>query len=128
VDKQIKDLGRSINELPEGPACRELILERKNLSQKLMKKIHSLYRVHNFRSEVRSLSDFFEKGIPTGAGDCCAPKLLNTAAKQNLRPRSIAEIYWGRANRSGTRKQGNFYTPCREKCRPLLGFMLCGIE
>ena len=39
----------------------------------------------------------------------------------------LAEIYWGKANRSGTRMQGIFYSPCQEKCQPLLGFMLCGI-
>ncbi|MFZ1986822.1 MAG: hypothetical protein WAU91_20595, partial [Desulfatitalea sp.] len=62
------------------------------------------------------------------AGDCCAPKLLNAAAKQKLAPKSLAEIFWGRTNRSGTRQQGIFYTACPEKCQPILGFMLCGIE
>ena len=127
TDKQIKDLGKRIDGLHEGPERKELIQERKKLSQSLMKEIHALYRVRNFRSEVRSLFDFFENGIPTGTGDCCAPKLLNAAAKQNLVPKSLAEIYWGRTNRSGTRQQGYFYQPCREKCQPLLDFMLCGI-
>ncbi len=126
VDKQIKDLGKRIDGLPEGSERQELSRQRKNMSRNLMKEIHALYHVHNLRSEVRPLSDFFENGIPTGAGDCCAPKLLNAAAKQNLTPKSLAEIYWGKTNRSGTRLQGNFYTPCKEKCQPLLGFMLCG--
>lgn len=126
VDKQIKDLGTLINKLPEGLKRQELTLKRKCLSQNSMKEIHALYRVHNFRSEVRSLFNFFEKGIPTGAGDCCAPKLLNAAAKQKLIPMSLAEIFWGRTNRSGTRLQGKYYTACAEKCQPILGFMLCG--
>ena len=128
ADKQIKDLGKKIEEMPGGIKRQELIRERKDMSQKLMKEIHALYRVHNFRSEVRSLFDLFENGIPTGAGDCCAPKLLNEAAKRKLKPRSLAEIFWGREIRSGTRRQGEFYTPCIEKCQPVLGFMLCGIE
>jgi hypothetical protein len=127
VDQQIKALGRLIDALPEGRERRELTRRRKNLSQNLMKEIHALYRVHNFRSEVRPLFDFFANGIPTGAGDCCAPKLLNAAAGQKLVPQSIAEIFWGRANRSGTRRQGIFYTACKDKCQPILGFMLCGI-
>ncbi len=127
ADKQIKDLGKEIDALPDSIKRQGLIRERKNMSQKLMKEIHALYRVHNFRSEVRSLSDLFESGIPTGAGDCCAPKLLNEAAKRKLMPMSLAEIFWGRTNRSGTRQQGEFYTPCAEKCQPVLGFMLCGI-
>lgn len=125
-DKQIKDLGKRIDGLPEGMEKQKLKRERKILSQKLMKEIHAIYRVHNFRSGVRSLSDLFEKGIPTGAGDCCAPKLLNAAAKLKLVPRGLAEIFWGRENRSGTRLQGEFYNPCAEKCQPILGFMLCG--
>ena len=128
VDKQIKDLGNRIDGLPEGLKKQELTQERKKLSQGLMKKIHALYRVHNFRSEVKSLFDLFEKGIPTGTGDCCAPKLLNAAAKDKLTPGSLAEIYWGKTNRSGTRLQGKFYNPCEEKCQPVLGFMLCGIR
>lgn len=127
ADKQIKALGTLINGLPEGPERLELTRKRKNLSQNLMKEIHALYRVHNFRSEVRSLSEFFGNGIPTGAGDCCAPKLLNAAAKQKLAPKGLAEIFWGRTNRSGTRRQGKYYTACSEKCQPILGFMLCGI-
>ncbi len=128
VDKQIKTLGALINKLSNVAEKQELTRRRKKLSQDLMKEIHSLYRVHNFRSEVRPLSDFFPNGIPNGAGDCCAPKLLNTAAGQKLIPKSLAEIYWGKTNRSGTRRQGKFYTACLEKCQPILGFMLCGIE
>ena len=128
VDRQIKALGEKINGLPAGTERLKLIKDRKNLSQNLMKEIHALYRVHNFRSEVRYLSDFFKNGIPTGTGDCCAPKLLNTAAKQKLTPKSLSEIYWGKPNRSGKRMHGNFYSPCKEKCQPLLGFMLCGIR
>ena len=127
TDRKIKDLGKMIDDLYEGPERYKLIQERKKLSQGLMKEIHALYRVHNFRSGEKSLFDFFKNGIPTGAGECCAPKLLNEAAKQNLTPKSLAEIYWGRTNRSGTRQQGLFYNPCQEKCQPILGFMLCGI-
>ncbi len=127
-DKEIKALGRRIDGLPEGAQRRELIRRRKRLSQQLMKAIHALYRVPNFRSEVKSLSEFYANGIPTGAGDCCAPKLLNAAVQLKLRPKRLAEIFWGRTNRSGTRRQGEFYTACREKCQPILGFMLCGIE
>ena len=128
ADKQIKDLGRIIDTSPEGSSRHELICKRKTLSQNLMKKIHALYRLNNFRSEVKSIFEFFKNKVPTGAGDCCAPKLLNEAAKRNLAPKSIAEIYWGKSNRSGTRVQGLFYTPCAEKCQPILGFMLCGID
>lgn len=126
IDRQIKELGNRIAGLTEGEERLRLIGQRKKLSQRLMKEIHALYHARNFRSEVKPLSDFFPNGIPTGAGDCCAPKLLNHAAKKNLIPLSLAEFYWGRPNRSGTRQHRNFYAACTEKCRPILGFMLCG--
>ncbi len=115
VDREIKRLGR------EG-----LLEERKRLSQQLMLDIHDLYDLRNFRGECAPMSSFFSGGIPTGTGDCCAPKLLNHAASNGLRPVAITEFYWGRENRSGTRQHGNFYEACADKCQPILGFMLCG--
>jgi hypothetical protein len=108
------------------------VAERKLVSQSVLSELHDLYEVHNFCNEKRSLAASFhppnilQKGIPVGTGDCCAPKLLNLAAKKNLRPISIAEFFWGRETASGQRLEGEFYSSCEEKCQPLLGFMLCG--
>ncbi len=123
VDCEIKTLDQMISERRE-PG---LIRRRKALSQDLMKRIHGLYRLTNFRGETRPLTEVFQGGIPTGTGDCCAPKLLNYAAIHGLTPLGISEFYWGRENRSGTRRHGEFYSACAEKCQPILGFMLCGI-
>ncbi len=122
VDREIKTLDRLIAE-NKNP---ELIQKRKALSQDLMKQIHALYLLTNFRGETRPLTEVFKGGIPTGAGDCCAPKLLNHAALNGLKPLGLSEFYWGKENRSGTRKHGEFYPACAEKCQPILGFMLCG--
>ena len=59
-------------------------------------------------------------------GDCCAPKLINFAAKNKLEPISIAEFYWGQENASGSKKHLHFYGSCEEKCGPILGRMLYG--
>jgi hypothetical protein len=92
--------------------------------------IHGLYRLTNFRGETASLEEAFigSNGIPTGTGDCCAPKLLNYAAKNNLRPLGISEFFWGKENRSGGHRHGAFAASCAEKCQPILGFMLCGLN
>lgn len=139
VEKEIKRLGREMDH----PLCgaengRELRRQRRRLSQGLMREIHGLYRLRNFRGEETTLAAAFEKkngrgnggenGIPTGSGDCCAPKLLHLAARQNLIPLGIAEFYWGRENRSESRRHGCFYPSCHEKCAPILGFLLCGLE
>ncbi len=124
VDREIKLLDRLIAE-NKNP---ELIQKRKTLSQELMKRLHALYQLTNFRGETKPMTEVFPGGIPTGAGDCCAPKLLNHAAKNGLRPVGLSEFYWGRENRSGTRQHKQFYSACAEKCQPILGFMLCGRE
>jgi len=106
------------------------IAERRIVSHGILAKLNALYEIHNFRNEKRSLEAAFhlEKGIPVGTGDCCAPKLLNYAAIHHLKPISMAEFFWGKETASGHRKEGAFYASCAEKCQPLLGFMLCGVN
>lgn len=131
VEKRIKELGAEMARRDgHGQAAEKLRRQRKELSRQLMKEIHALYLVTNFRGETRPLAEVFNGsgGIPTGTGDCCAPKLLHHAAQNNLTPLGIAEFYWGRENRSGTRQHGRFYSACKEKCAPILGFLLCGLE
>ncbi|MCM8534241.1 MAG: hypothetical protein NE330_23965 [Lentisphaeraceae bacterium] len=130
VDSTIKELGKKIENESDIHKAQELKAARKKISQKHMKEIHSLYKFNNFRGESAGVFDAFvhSRGIPTGTGDCCAPKLLNYAAKQNLKPISIAEFYYGKENKSGKRQHKHFYTSCLERCEPILGFILCGVE
>jgi len=130
VEKEIKALGREAAKTTSDESCRNaILLKRKQLSQQLMKDIHALYRLNNFNEEQCSLFDLFTKkrGIPTGTGDCCAPKLLNYAAIHKLQPLGIAEFYWGKTNRSASKHEGKFYLACENKCGPILGFLLCGL-
>jgi len=131
IEKKIKALGRELKNMTSGSSeQQQLLRKRKELSQQLMKQIHSLYRLHNFRNQQCSLTDLFpeNQGIPTGTGDCCAPKLLNFAAAKQLKPIGLAEFYWGKTNKSATRMQRIFYPACTDKCSPILGFLLCGIN
>lgn len=100
------------------------------MSRRLMLDIHAIYRLTNFRGRTETLFGAYsaDGGIPTGTGDCCAPKLLNYAAVNNLFPVGLAEFYWGLDNKSGSRRHGMFYPSCREKCQPILGYLLCGLE
>ncbi len=130
AEAEIKRLGKEIDQLPDSGLKRQKTVERRELSRKLMQQIHGLYRLNNFRSQCRELAEVVDStaNLPTGIGDCCAPKLLNFAALQGYTPLSIAEFYFGRSTLSGTRSHGQFYSPCSQKCSPLLGFLLCGIE
>lgn len=129
-EPRIKRLTREINILPPADPARVMLqAKRRELSQQLMIRIFDLYRLTNFRGQTRPLADvFLGSGMPTGTGECCAPKLLHYAATHGLRPQGLAEFYVGRANRSDTRRHGEFYAPCAEKCAPILGFLLCGLE
>ncbi len=130
-EQRIKALGREIDTLePDSPRRDELIAIRKNTSRQLMADIHGLYRFTNFCGQEASLRQIFPQGmgLPTGTGDCCAPKLLQHAVRHGLVPTGMAEFYLGKSNASGCRQHGRFYSSCLAKCYPMLGFLLCGLE
>ncbi len=130
-EKKIKEisaiLAKKELELPQAALLKK---QRKAISQQLMKDIHQLYSCGNFKGLRRSLPEVFtgDGAPPSGTGDCCAPKLLNYAARNRIQPTGIAEFFWGRENPSNTRQHGHFYPPCSNKCEPILGYLLCGIE
>jgi tRNA pseudouridine32 synthase / 23S rRNA pseudouridine746 synthase len=105
---------------------RELKQQRKQLSRELQTQMHEAYTLVNFLGNSRSLQQLMPSGlIPTGTGDCCAPKLLHCAALHNLKPLAMAEFWWGPS--SGDKVQGEFYAACGDRCQPLMGFLLSGL-
>ena len=130
VERSIKELGRRMDgEQQNKTAWMRLRTRRRDISRQLMQRIFALYRLPDFRGRCHTLAQAFHGngGIPTGTGDCCAPKLLAHAARHRLVPVSLAEFYYGRENASATRMHKHFYPACEEKCAPILGTMLCGI-
>ncbi len=102
---------------------------RRMVSRHVMRQIHDTYRVANARGECRPLRELYAPSEPPGgAGDCAAPKLLAYAFAHGLRPLALAEFWWGAPPPTGGRISGAFYPACREKCGPLLPFMLEGLE
>ena len=101
--------------------------QRRELSRTLQTQMHSAYVLTNFAGETRSLRELITEGaMPTGMGDCCAPKLLHYAATNHLTPIAMAEFWWGNPSADGYKIQGEFYGACVERCQPLLGFLLSG--
>src|SRR6476469_7577816 len=105
---------------------RALKQQRKEVSRQLQTQMHAAYTLVNFLGTSRSLSSLMPtNSIPTGTGDCCAPKLLHYAAANNLKPLAMAEFWWGPP--SGDKIQGEFYGACGDRCQPLMGFLLSGL-
>lgn len=100
--------------------------DRKALSQQLQRQMHGAYWLTNFAGESRSLQEL-GSALPTGTGDCCAPKLLHYAATHALKPLAMAEFWWGSASTQGDKQHGEFYGACRDRCQPIMGFLLSGL-
>ncbi|AKQ63966.1 Ribosomal large subunit pseudouridine synthase A [Myxococcus hansupus] len=94
----------------------------------LMKRLHDTYVVPNARGERQPLRRLYPGGEPpSGAADCAGPKLLAHALDQGLRPLALAEFWWGAPPPAGGRASGAYYPACKDKCGPLLPFMLEGL-
>jgi tRNA pseudouridine32 synthase / 23S rRNA pseudouridine746 synthase len=105
----------------------ELKSQRRQLSRQLQVKMHAAYSVMNFYGMSQSLQEFMPYGLPTGTGDCCAPKLLNYAASQGFKPLAMAEFWWGAGTFTG-KVSGEFYGACVERCQLMMGFLLSGLN
>ena len=88
--------------------------------------MHDAYSIMNFMGNSSSLQQLMPQGLPTGTGDCCTPKLLHYAATHNLKPIAIAEFWWGKSTQD--KQPGEFYGACVERCQPLMGFLLSGLN
>lgn len=106
--------------------------ERREGSDALQRWLFDQYVMLNAKGMRRTLIDIFARfnGTlpPAGAGDCCAPKLLQFAYAHNLRPVSLAEFWLGAPPSTEVRRHLQFYPPCRSKCYPILQFMLQGLD
>ena len=112
----------------------------KQMSQELQTWLFHQYRMLNAKGETKDLVDIWQDYHcsprirnryplpPGGTGDCCAPKLLQYAFSHGLRPVCMAEFWWGESPKSEIRHHGQFYPACRGKCKPILTWMLQGLD
>lgn len=101
---------------------------RKNHSTHLQQQIFTQYQFVNKTGQRQNLLSLFKAAgyqqPPAGAGECAAPKLLQYAFLHGLTPLALTEFWWGLSPKSATWKHRHFYAPCKEKCAPILAFML----
>jgi len=113
-----------ISAMPDGPA-------KGVASAQLQDELFSKYRVRNALGQEASIKEIFAlRGLvpPGGTGDCAAPKLLNYAYLNGLKPIAMGEFWYGRSHHSEVREQGRFYPSCTGKCGPLLTWMMQGLD
>ena len=65
---------------------------------------------------------------PSGAGECCEPKLLQYAFLHGYKPISMAMFWWGPSPKTEVRQNGYYYPACNGKCKPILEWILEGID
>lgn len=115
-------------------------LTTKSMSQDLQLWLFHQYQMLNAKGETKDLVDIWQdyhsspriqKKFPLppgGTGDCCAPKLLQYAYSHQLKPVCMAEFWWGPSPKSEIRHHKQFYPACRGKCKPVLTWMLQGLN
>jgi tRNA pseudouridine32 synthase/23S rRNA pseudouridine746 synthase len=107
----------------------EIKTSRTEKSRGLHKKVFASYMLSNSLGDRRNITEFYlDASPPGGAGDCAGPKLIQYAHQHSLRPLALAEFWWGASPSAGVRHHGQFYPACRGKCRPILPYMLTGLE
>ena len=105
---------------------------RRKDSEELQRWLFDNFKLINGRGESRSLSEIFAETPlripPSGAGECCAPKLLQAAYLKGWQPVAMAEYWYGKPKGGEIRRHGDHYPACRGKCLPVLRWMLQGVE
>lgn len=110
----------------------ELKNRRRERSEVLQRQLFDHFELADSRGCRRTILDIFAEAAeqipPAGTGECAAPKLLHYAFTHNLTPLSIAEFWYGASPKGEIRRHGSYYPACRGKCKPLLDYMLRGME
>ena len=106
--------------------------ERRQRSADLQMALFREFRMLNAKGEEKDLCELFAPTPqlipPAGAGECAAPKLLQHAYREGLQPIAMGEFWWGESPRGEVRHHGNYYPACNSKCKPILMFMMQGLD
>ncbi len=106
--------------------------KRRRDSEALQGWLFDNFNLLNALGETRTLREIFAdtpmRVAPSGAGECCAPKLLHAAYKRGWHPVEIAEYWYGSPKKGEVRHHGAHYPACRGKCLPVLTWMLRGLD
>ncbi len=106
--------------------------ERKRRSDELQHWLFGNFNILNAEGESRNLTEIFAETVqkipPSGAGECCEPKLLQYAYKHLMRPVCMAMFWWGKSPKAEIRHHLSYYPACKGKCKPILEHALKGLK
>lgn len=102
--------------------------ERHRRSIELQQWLFRQFVFLNAKGQEKSLLDMFQSfAPPSGAGECCAPRLLQYAYKKGMQPLCMAEFWVGDSPSDELRQDGHYYPSCNSRCKPILSHMLQGL-
>ena len=139
-DGHFKTTEREISKISRETSSTSNSSSTRGMSQDLQLWLFHQYQLLNARGETKDLVDIWQNYYdrpklrekfplpPGGTGDCCAPKLLQYAYQHHLHPVCMAEFWWGQSTKEELRQHLNYYPACRGKCKPILTWMMEGLD
>lgn len=116
---------------------RRLRQQRRQKSDNLQSWLFRQFRLNNGKGDVKDIEAIFhDYGLlqgrkmvaPAGSGECCEPKMLQYAFLHGMQPVSMAMFWWGKSPKEEVRRHLQCYPACSGKCKPLLWWMLQGVD
>ncbi|MFD1552693.1 pseudouridylate synthase [Putridiphycobacter roseus] len=125
---EITAIGLEIKAATSTVTINALKEKRKIKSNGLQKRLFENYYFSNLSGKTENILEIFKgsdnESPPAAAGECAAPKLLQFALQENLKPIALGEFWWGIQHKNKERIHQSFYPACKNKCRPILEYML----
>jgi len=131
INKGMEELSVISNQIKKENSLSEIIYlkeKRKLKSVSLQKKLFENYHFLNISGKQKNILEIFKNSShgnpPSATGECAAPKLLQYAIKHQLKPIALTEFWWGSSTENKERKHRSHYIACKNRCRPILEYML----
>lgn len=130
INKGMTGLSEILNDIKNtnNPTEISLLKEKSKIkSIALQQRLFENYHFTNLSGAQKNLIEIFNGSShgnpPTAAGECAAPKLLQYAIEHQLKPIALAEFWWGYSVNKD-KVHNTFYPACKDRCRPILEYML----
>jgi tRNA pseudouridine32 synthase/23S rRNA pseudouridine746 synthase len=125
---ELTEIGNQIKRANDPTVINSLKEIRKQKSTALQQRLFENYYFLNLSGKKQNLLEIFKhsshRNPPAAAGECVAPKLLQYAIKHQLKPIALAEFWWGSPIKNEEKQHTVFYPACKDKCRPILEYIL----